>query len=66
MNLGSNAMQKLFKFVAPIVVRVCHYLGGDMGGGGSRPKVTKCDKGEGGSKITIFGVTYFLNGPIVF
>ena len=45
MNLGSNAMQKLFKFVAPIVVRVCHYLGGDMGGGGSRPKVTKCDKG---------------------
>ena len=47
-KLGSSAIQKLFKFVAPIVFRVCHYLGGDMGGVRSRPKATKCDKGKGG------------------
>ena len=43
--------------------KVCHYLGGDKGGGGSRQTVTNGDKGGGGSKIGIFTVTYFLNGP---
>ena len=33
-----------------------------MGGRGSRPKMTKCDNGERGSKMSTFGVTYFLNG----
>ena len=40
--------------------KVCHYLGGDKGGGESRQTVTR---GEGGSKIGISTVTYFLNGP---
>ena len=35
------------------------------GGGGSRQTVTKRDKGEGRSKIGIFTVTYFLNGPLL-
>ena len=35
------------------------------GGGGSRQTVTNGDKGGGGSKIGIFTVTYFLNGPKV-
>ena len=30
----------------------------------SRQTVTNGDKGEGGSKIGIFTVTYFLNGPL--
>ena len=29
---------------------------------GSRPKMTKCDMGKRGSKISKFWVTYFLNG----
>ena len=44
--------------------KVCHYLGDDKGGGGSRQTVTNDDKGGGGSKIRIFAVKYFLNGPI--
>ena len=28
-------------------LKVCHYLGGDKGGGGSGQTVTKCDKWEG-------------------
>ena len=43
--------------------KVCHYLGGDKGGGGSRQTVTSGDKGGGGPKVGIFTVTYFLNGP---
>ena len=39
-------------------------MGGDKGGGRSRQTVTKCDKGEGGSKIGGRQVTYFLNGPL--
>ena len=31
-----------------------------MGGRGSRPKMTKCDNGERGSKMSTFGVTYFF------
>ena len=27
--------------------KICHYLRGDKGKGGSRQTVTKCDKGEG-------------------
>ena len=34
------------------------------GEGGSKQKMTKCDMGGGGSKIAIFGVTYFLHGPL--
>ena len=30
--------------------KVCHYLGGDKGGGGSRQTVTNGDKGGGGVK----------------
>ena len=44
-------------------LKVCHYFGGDKGGGGSRQTVTKCDKGAGGLKIGGSPVTYFLNGP---
>ena len=33
------------------------------GGGGLRQMVTNGDKGGGGSKIEIFTLTYFLNGP---
>ena len=43
--------------------KVCHYLGGDKGGGGSRQTVTNGDKREVVSKIGIVTVTYFLNGP---
>ena len=32
-------------------------------GGGSRQMVTKCEKGEGVSKIGGRPVPYFLNGP---
>ena len=31
---------------------------------GSREKMTKCDMGGGGSKMALFGVTYFLHGPL--
>ena len=40
--------------------KVCHYLGGDKGGRGVK---ANGDKGEGGPKIGIFTVTYFLNDP---
>ena len=43
--------------------KVCHYLGGDKEGGGSRQTVTIGDKGEGVPKIGIFTVTCFLHGP---
>ena len=33
--------------------KVCHYLGGDKGGGGSRQTVTKSDKGGGGQKLVV-------------
>ena len=52
-------------FLLIFKIRVCHFLVSDMGGGGSRQKMTKCDKGGGGSKIAILGVTSFLNGPLV-
>ena len=42
--------------------KVCHYLSGDKGGGGSRQTVPKGDKGEGVSRVGIFTVTYFLTG----
>ena len=57
---GEHICEVLF---AIFEFRVCHFLVSDMGGGGSRQKMTKCDMGEGGSKIAIFGVTYFLHGP---
>ena len=44
--------------------KVCHYLDGDKGGEESRKTVTNGDKGRRGSKIGIFTVTYFLNGPL--
>ena len=34
-------------------LKVCHYFGGDKGGGGSRQTVTKCDKGGGGRKLVV-------------
>ena len=30
--------------------KVCHYLGGDKGGGGLRQMATNGDKGDGGQK----------------
>ena len=44
-------------------MKVCHYLPGDMGGGGYSEIVTNDDMGEGRPKIAIFAVTSFLNGP---
>ena len=34
--------------------KVCHYLGGDKGGGGSRQTVTNGDKGERGGQKSVF------------
>ena len=44
-------------FLLIFKIRVGHFLVSDMGGRGSRQKMKKCDKGEGGSKIAILGVT---------
>ena len=45
-------------FLLIFKIRVCHFLVSDMGGGGgSRQKMTKCDKGGRGSKIAILGMT---------
>ena len=44
---------------------ICHYLGGDKGGEGSRITVAKFDKGRWGSKIGGGPVKYFLNSPQV-
>ena len=44
-------------------MKVCHYLPGDMEGGGYPEIVTNGDMGRGGPKIAIFAVTSFLNGP---
>ena len=43
--------------------KVCHYLRGDKGGGGSRQTVTKCGSRGEGVKNGDFTVTYFLNAP---
>ena len=40
------------------VKKVCHYLGGDKGGGGSRQTVRNGDNGGGVVKIVIFTVIY--------
>ena len=37
-------------FLLIFKIRVCHFLVSDMGGGGSRQKMTKCDKGGGGGQ----------------
>ena len=34
-------------FLLIFKIRVCHFLVSDMGGGGSREKMTKCDMGGG-------------------
>ena len=47
-------------------MNVCHYLLGDMGGGGYPEIVTNGDMGGGGSKISIFEVTSFLSGPLLY
>ena len=44
-------------------MKVCHYLPGDMGGGGYSEIVTNGDMRGGGPKIVIFAVMSFLNGP---
>ena len=44
--------------------KVCHYLGGDKGGWGQGKQWQRVTRGEV-SKIEIFTVTYFLNGPFV-
>ena len=56
--LGTYGMQKSLLMIisnlessAHIFVRVFHFLGCDIGGGGSRLKMTKCEKGEGVKNI---------------
>ena len=39
------------KFSANFGSKVCHYLGGDKGGRGSRLTVTNGEKGEGGQNL---------------
>ena len=41
-------------FLLIFKIRVCHFLVSDMGGGGSRQKMTKCDKGGRGVKNSDF------------
>ena len=48
-----------------IKFRVCHFLGCDKGGRVPRQKMTKCDIGGRGSKVSIVWVPYFLNGPLM-
>ena len=60
-----NEMHKEFQIlkvhdIIGAIQKVCHR---PRGGGESSKIVTKSDKGGGGSKIGIFTVTYFLNGP---
>ena len=43
--------------------KVCHYLGGDMGGGRSRKTVIMCDKG-GCQKLVVGGRHTFWMAPI--
>ena len=38
---------------------MCDVLSGGVPGG-----VTKCDRGEGGSKLAKNSVTYFMDGPL--
>ena len=57
-DINKDVIKLLFTF------RDCHSLVSDMGGGESNQKMTMCDMGGGGSKIPIFGVTYFLHGPL--
>ena len=43
----SQRSWKSFKFLAPNLVKVCHFWEFNIEGGGAGPKMTKCDKGEG-------------------
>ena len=47
---------------------VCHYLGGDKGGGGSRQTVTKCDKGGNifGSILRLYFLKQMIGQAAVF
>ena len=47
-------------------MKVCHYLHGDMGGRGYPEIVTNGEMRGWGTKIAIFAVTSFLNGPLVY
>ena len=51
-------------FITYFSGKVCHFLVSDIGGGGSREKMTKCDMG-GSSKMALFGVTYFFAWPLI-
>ena len=45
---------------------VCHYLAGDMVGGGVTKKLANSDIGKrGGLKFGVFAVTSFSNGPLM-
>ena len=44
--------------------KVCHYLGGDKGGGGSRKTVTNGDKGGRGSKNLDFYGDILFEWPL--
>ena len=43
-------MHILANMRSEICIKICHYLGGDKEGGGSRQTVTNSDKGGGGVK----------------
>ena len=45
--------------------KVCHYLGGDKGGGGSRQTVTNGDKGGRGVKYWDFYGDILFEWPLI-
>ena len=47
-------------------MKVCHYLPGDMEGGGYPEIATDGDMVVGGFKNCHFAVTSFLNGPYLY
>ena len=52
------------QFLFIFSVKVCHFLVSDIGGGGQEKWWQSVTWGEGGgSKMTLFRVTYFLHGP---
>ena len=52
-------------FLSIFKIRVCHFLMGDMGEGGSRQKITNCDKGEG-VKNSDFRSDVFFEWPLYY
>ena len=51
-------------FLLIFEIRVCHFLVSDMGGGGSRQNMTKCDKGGRGVKNSDFRSDVIFEWPL--